>query len=50
MHYVLNRRNGLLIRYADNRPIYDRCKHSNTLSRPHPTFWNQPTLLQDMGV
>jgi hypothetical protein len=50
MYYVRARRNGLLLRYARHRPIYQRCLTSTRISRPRYTFWNQPIPLQDLGV
>jgi hypothetical protein len=49
MYYARARRNGLL-RYATNRPIYQRCLNSTRLSSPRATFWKQPIPLQDLGV
>jgi hypothetical protein len=50
MYYVRARRNGLLLRYVQTRPICHRCLDAIRISRPRKTFWNQPLPLQDLGV
>ena len=50
MFDIRARRLGLLLRYGARRSIYRRCLASTHLSIPRPTFWNQPTTPQDLGV